>query len=240
MINQINEDLKNAMKEKDTFKLSVLRMLKSALQLEGIAKKSELTDNDCIAVIKKQVKLRKDSVLEYEKYGKTESVESLNKEIEVLNAYLPEELSEADLVSLIDKIIASVGATSMKDMGKVMGALNAELAGKNADMSLASKLVKEKLNMKKEEEFEEKELGSNNKKGIFTQEQIFNEYEKLMKKNFEKNKQDKTKFLSYMYPDNNLQIVLTPSKDNAQGFKMEIFYGEGSKKIDLYKEFLKK
>lgn len=146
MINQINEDLKNAMKEKDTFKLSVLRMLKSALQLEGIAKKSELTDNDCIAVIKKQVKLRKDSVLEYEKYGKIDSVESLNKEIEVLNAYLPEELSETDLVSFIDKIIASVGATSMKDMGKVMGALNAELAGKNADMSLASKLVKEKLN----------------------------------------------------------------------------------------------
>ena len=146
MINQINEDLKNAMKEKDTFKLSVLRMLKSALQLEGIAKKSELTDNDCIAVIKKQVKLRKDSVLEYEKYGKTDSVESLNKEIDVLSAYLPEELSEADLVSLIDKIIASVGATSMKDMGKVMGALNAELSGKNADMSLASKLVKEKLN----------------------------------------------------------------------------------------------
>ena len=146
MINQINEDLKNAMKEKDAFKLSVLRMLKSALQLEGIAKKGELTDNDCMNVIKKQVKLRKDSVSEYEKYGKMDSVESLNKEIEILNTYLPEELSEADLTALIDKIIDEVKPTGMKDMGKVMASLNAQLVGKNADMSLASQLVKSKLN----------------------------------------------------------------------------------------------
>ena len=145
MLNQINEDLKNAMKEKDTFKLSVIRMLKSALQLEGIAKKSELTDNDVIAVIKKQVKLRKDSAAEYEKYGKMESVESLNKEIEILNTYLPQEMSEADLTKLIEDIFAEVQPTGMKDMGKIMGSLNAKLVGKNADMGLASKLVKEKL-----------------------------------------------------------------------------------------------
>ena len=74
---KINDDLKSAMKEKDAFKLSVLRMLKSALQLEKIAKKHELDDNEIITVIKKQVKLRKDSILEYKKYNKEESVKDL-------------------------------------------------------------------------------------------------------------------------------------------------------------------
>ena len=145
MINQVNEDLKNAMKEKDAFKLSVIRMLKSALQLEGIAKKGELTDADCISVIKKQVKLRKDSIVEYEKYGKTEQVADLNKEVEILSAYLPEELSEEDLNKVIAEVFAEINPTGMKDMGKVMSALNTSLTGKNADMSLASQLVKNKL-----------------------------------------------------------------------------------------------
>ena len=145
MINQINEDLKNAMKEKDTFRLSVLRMLKSALQLEGIAKKGELTDNDCLTVIKRQVKLRKDSIAEYEKYGKVGSVESLNEEIKILNSYLPEELSETELNSIIDNTFKELKPTSMKDMGKIMAAINNALSGKNADMSLASKMVREKL-----------------------------------------------------------------------------------------------
>ena len=148
MLNQINEDLKMAMKEQDAFKLSVLRMLKSALQLEGIAKKGELTDSDVISVIKKQVKLRKDSVLEYEKYGKNESVQSLNKEIEILSTYLPEEMSEDDLVKIIDSIFAEVNPTGMKDMGQVMKLLNEKLVGKNADMGLASQLVRTKLNNK--------------------------------------------------------------------------------------------
>ena len=145
MINQINEDLKNAMKEQNTFRLSVLRMLKSALQLESIEKKSTLTDNDVIAVIKRQVKLRKDSVAEYKKYGKIGSVESLNDEIKILNEYLPEELSEEELTKVIDETISDIKPTSMKEMGKVMAALNTALSCKNADMSLASKLVKERL-----------------------------------------------------------------------------------------------
>ena len=145
MINKINEDLKAAMKEQNTFRLSVLRMLKSALQLEGIEKKGALTDNDVIAVIKRQVKLRKDSVAEYKKYGKVGSVESLNDEIKILNEYLPEELSEDELTKIIDKAISDVKPTSMKEMGKVMAAINTALSGKNADMSLASKLVREKL-----------------------------------------------------------------------------------------------
>lgn len=145
MYEKINEDLKNAMKEKDTFKLSVLRMLKSALQLEQIAKKHELDDNEISAVLKKQVKVRKDSLEEYKKYDKAELVESLEKEIAILDAYLPEEMSESEITKVVEAVIDEVKPTSMKDMGIVMKKVNEQLIEKNADMSLVSKLVKEKI-----------------------------------------------------------------------------------------------
>lgn len=145
MNNKIAEDLKNAMKSGDKFKLSVLRMLKSALLLEAkaVSKDHELTDEEVIKVIKKQVKTRKDSIAEYQKYNKLEEVESLEKEIEILNVYLPEEMSEAEIVKVIDEVFEIVKPTSMKDMGLIMKELNARIT--NADMSLVSKLVKEKL-----------------------------------------------------------------------------------------------
>lgn len=145
MYEKINEDLKNAMKEKDTFKLSVLRMLKSALQLEQIAKKHELDDNEIAAVLKKQVKVRKDSLEEYKKYDKTELVESLEKEIAILDAYLPEEMSESEINEIVKSAVEEIKPTSMKDMGLVMKKVNELLVGKNADMSLVSKLVKEQI-----------------------------------------------------------------------------------------------
>lgn len=145
MYEKINEDLKNAMKEKDTFKLSVLRMLKSALQLEQIAKKHELDDNEIAAVLKKQVKVRKDSLEEYKKYDKTELVESLEKEIAILDAYLPKEMSESEISEIVKSAVEEIKPTSMKDMGLVMKKVNDLLVGKNADMSLVSKLVKEQI-----------------------------------------------------------------------------------------------
>lgn len=145
MNNKINEDLKSAMKEKDTFKLSVLRMLKSALQMEQIAKKHELSDTEVASVIKKQVKVRKDSVEEYKKYGKDDSVKDLEQEIAILEAYLPEEMSQAEIEEVINSVFETVKPTSMKDMGSVMKNVNELLADKNADMSLVSKLIKEKL-----------------------------------------------------------------------------------------------
>ncbi len=148
MYEKINEDLKVAMKEKDTFKLSVLRMLKSALQLEQISKKHELDDNEVSAVLKKQVKIRKDSLAEYEKYGKTDSVKQLEDEIEILSNYLPEELDAKSVEALVDEAINEVNPTSMKEMGLVMKKINELLVGKNADMSLVSKLVKEKIMQK--------------------------------------------------------------------------------------------
>ncbi len=140
---KIAEELKVAMKSGDKFKLSVIRMLKSALQLEQINKKHELSDDEVIAVIKKQVKIRKDSITEFEKYGKTAEVEKLEQEIAILNVYLPAEMSMEEITKIIDEVFAKVNPTSMKDMGGIMKELNARLT--NADMSLVSKLVKERL-----------------------------------------------------------------------------------------------
>ena len=145
MIEKINTDLKNAMKDHDTFKLSVLRMLKSALQLEAIAKKHELSDTEIANVIKKQVRLRKDSASEYEKYGKEDNVRDLEREIAILNIYLPAEMTEEEIVEVIATVFAEVQPTGMKDMGNIMKQVNIKLADKNADMALVSKLVKEKL-----------------------------------------------------------------------------------------------
>lgn len=145
MYEKINEDLKNAMKSKDTFKLSVLRMFKSALQLEQISKKHELDDNEIASVLKKQVKVRKDSLEEYKKYNKEDEVEKLEKEISVLSVYLPEELSEEEIEKIVLSAIDEIKPTSMKDMGLVMKKVGELLVGKNADMSLVSKFVKEKI-----------------------------------------------------------------------------------------------
>ena len=143
MNEKIAEDLKVAMKSGDKFKLSVLRMLKSALQLDSISKKHELSDDEVISVIKKQVKTRKDSMEEFKKYNKTEEVAKLEQEIEILNAYLPEEMTEEEIKKVIDEVFAGLKPTSMKEIGLVMKELNAKIT--NADMSLVSKLVKERL-----------------------------------------------------------------------------------------------
>lgn len=143
MNERILEDLKLAMKNADKFKLSVLRLLKSAMQLESINQKKDLEDQDVIAVIKKQVKIRKDSIEEYKKYNKVESVESLQKEIEILNAYLPEEMSEEAIDELIDEIFKEMNPNGLKDMGNIMKELTSRI--ENADMTLVSKKVKERL-----------------------------------------------------------------------------------------------
>lgn len=143
MNESIAAELKEAMKNGDKFKLSVLRMLKSSLQLESISKKHELTDEEVISVIKKQVKTRRDSITEYEKYGKSEEVANLEKEIAILNVYLPDEMTLEEINKAIDEVFAIVNPTGMKDMGKVMKELNSKIT--NADMTTVSTLVKEKL-----------------------------------------------------------------------------------------------
>ena len=146
MQNTINNDLKESLKSGDKFKLSVLRMLKSALQMEAINKKKEtLDDDEVISVIKKQVKQRTDSVNEYEKYNKLDKVEELNKEIAILSEYLPEEISEEKLLEIIDKAFDEIKPTSMKDMGTIMKKLTDDLKEFNADMALVSSIVRQRL-----------------------------------------------------------------------------------------------
>ncbi len=137
-------DMTAAMKAQDKFNLSVLRMLKSALQLEKINLKHDLSDEEAMTVIKRQVKQRKDSMAEYEKFGKTEEVENLKKEIECLSTYLPAEISEEDINKALDVIFEELKPESMKDMGRVMKEATARL-GAGADGSLISKLVKARL-----------------------------------------------------------------------------------------------
>lgn len=143
MNEKIAEDLKLAMKNGDKFKLSVLRMLKSALQLDSISKKHELNDEEVMSVIKKQVKTRKDSISEFAKYNKIEEIAKLEQEIEILNVYLPEEMTEEEISKIIDQVFKEINPTSMKDMGLIMKELNTRIT--NADMSLVSKMVKERL-----------------------------------------------------------------------------------------------
>ncbi len=144
MLEQINNDLKEALKNGDKFKLSVLRMLKSSIQSEQINKKGELTEEEIIAVIKKQVKVRKASRDEYASYKRDDLVANLNAEIEVLNSYLPEELSEEEINNIIANVFEEVKPTSLKDMGVVMKKVSA-LVGVRADMSEVSKKIKEML-----------------------------------------------------------------------------------------------
>ncbi len=143
MFEQINNDLKNALKSGDKFKLSVLRMMKSALQLEAINNKSELTDEVVTMVLKRQVKQRNDSIKEYENLGKMETVDDLKKEITIITNYLPEEASIEEINKVIDEAFNELNPTSMKDMGKVMKYVTEKL--KNADMTKVSSIVKERL-----------------------------------------------------------------------------------------------
>lgn len=142
---RIYQDIVAAMKAKDKDKLSVLRMLKGSLQLENINKGKELTDDVVIDVISREIKQRKESIAEFTKGGREDLANETAKEIEILKAYLPEQLSEEEIEKIIDRVFASVAPTSAKDMGKVMKEVTPLVKGK-ADMSHVSALIKERLN----------------------------------------------------------------------------------------------
>lgn len=137
-------DLVAAMKSQDKETLSVLRMVKGAIQLEEINKKSELSDEDFISVVSKQIKSRKESITEFEKVGRNDLAEQTQKEIEILNKYMPEQLSKEEILKVIDEAFNTVNPQTQSDMGKLMGFVTPKLKGK-ADMSFVSKTIKEKL-----------------------------------------------------------------------------------------------
>ena len=144
MFDQINNDLKEAMKSQDKFKLSVLRMLKSNLQAAKIENKGELSDDQAIAVIKKQVKVRESSKEEYLSYNRQDLAENLEKEIAVLKEYLPEELRDDEIDRIIDEVFEQEKPESIKDMGRIIKSV-ASIVGVRADMSQVSKKIKDKL-----------------------------------------------------------------------------------------------
>ncbi len=145
MREKIIEDLKQAMKDQDKELLAVIRMVKGAISLEEINKKRELTDDEVIDVISKQIKTRKESITEFLKGNRQDLIDKTNSEIEILSKYMPEQLSIEEINSEIDKAFNTINPTGMSDMGKIMGLVTPIFRGK-ADMSLVSKIIKEKLN----------------------------------------------------------------------------------------------
>ena len=138
-------DLKDAMKNKDKETLSVIRMVKGAIQLEEINKKRELNDDEVVAIISKQIKQRKDANAEFEKGNRQDLIDKNNNEISILNRYMPEQLDSSEVEKIIDEKIKELGVSSPKEMGKLMGALMPLLKGKT-DMSMVNSIIKEKLN----------------------------------------------------------------------------------------------
>lgn len=139
-------DMKEAMKAKEAGKkkLTVIRMARAAIKNIEINKKRALNDEEVIEVIASEVKQRRDAIPEYENANRKDIVEGLLNEIDILMEYLPEQLSEEEIYSLIDETISEVGGDSLKDMGKVMGKLMPKVKGR-ADGKLVNKIVKEKL-----------------------------------------------------------------------------------------------
>ena len=145
MRERILEDLKSAMKDQDKELLSVIRMVKGAIQMEELDKKHELSDDEVITVISKQIKTRKESIEEFKKGNRQDLIEQTESEIDILNKYMPEQLSEEEVNKIIDDIFVELKPTSIRDMGKIMGAASSKLNGR-ADKSYISTYIKNKLN----------------------------------------------------------------------------------------------
>ena len=141
---RLNEEMKLAMKAKDKTRLSAIRMVRAANQNKEIEKKTELDDDGISEVIANQIKRRKEAIELAQQGGRDELVESETTQVEVLQAFLPEQLSEDEIEAIVVKVIEEVGATSMRDMGKVMGKLIPQVRGK-ADNTLVSQIVRKKL-----------------------------------------------------------------------------------------------
>lgn len=144
MVEKLKADMIEAMKNKDKKRLTVIRMVKAAMDQEHIDKKREINDELLIDVVNKQIKMRKDSIVEFQKGMRNDLVEETQKEIDTLMKYLPEQLSLEEVEKTIDEIFALVKPESQKDMGKVMKEATAKLKGK-ADMKTVSEIIKNKL-----------------------------------------------------------------------------------------------
>lgn len=144
LFERINNDMISYMKSKDSFSLGVIRMVKGAIQLEKINKKRDLTDDEVVAVISKQIKMRNDSIEEFTKANRQDLIDQYQKEIDLLKAYMPEQLSDEEISKIIDEAFNIVNPTSSKDMGLIMREVSPKLKGR-ADMGKVNAIIKDKL-----------------------------------------------------------------------------------------------
>ena len=144
-LDRINEDLKAAMKSKDSDRLSTLRMVKTALKNREIDKMEALTDEESIRVMQSLVKQRRDSIEQYQQAGRIDLAEKEAVEIKTIEEYLPAALDETAIARVVEETIAETGASSMKEMGAVMKAVMAKLAGQTVDGKAVNQIVKSKL-----------------------------------------------------------------------------------------------
>ncbi|MEV2463522.1 GatB/YqeY domain-containing protein [Paenibacillus larvae] len=141
---RLNEDMKQAMKSQDKFKLSVIRMVKASIKNLEIDQHKTLDDNEVLDVLSREIKQRKDSLQEFKQAGRDDLVQKLEAEIAILMEYMPQQLSEDEIKVIVQQTIQEVGATSKADMGKVMGALMPKVKGR-ADGKLVNQLVQQSL-----------------------------------------------------------------------------------------------
>jgi len=141
---QITEDMKTAMRAKDTARLGAIRLLQAAIKQREVDERIELDDTQVIEVIEKMLKQRRDSITQYKAANRQDLVDVEEFEVSVLQGYLPQQLTEAEVSELLDKVVADTGASGMKDMGKVMAAIKPLVTGR-ADMGKISGLIKTRL-----------------------------------------------------------------------------------------------
>ncbi len=144
MIEKLDKDMIEAMKNKEKERLTVIRMVKASLKQEQIDHKKEINDDLLVDVVNKQIKMRKDSITEFEKGNRQDLIDQTQKEIDILLAYLPEQLSKEEVLKVIDELFEELKPNGQKDMGKVMKEAQAKLKGK-ADMKEVSTIIREKL-----------------------------------------------------------------------------------------------
>ena len=141
---QISEDMKTAMRAKDSERLSAIRLLLSAMKQREVDERIELDDTQVIEIIEKMLKQRRDSISQYEAAKRTDLADVEKFEVQVLSGYLPQALTEAEIAAIIEKVIADTGAAGVKDMGKVMGLVKPQIVGR-ADMGKVSGQIKTRL-----------------------------------------------------------------------------------------------
>ncbi|MCI5967344.1 MAG: GatB/YqeY domain-containing protein [Tenericutes bacterium] len=145
LVQELDKEIIEAMKAKDSVRLATLRGVKGAIKLQSIDHKKEINDELLIDVVSKEIKSRNESIKEFEKGNRQDLIDKTKEEIDILSKYLPEQLSEDEIITIINQVFEEVKPSGIKDMGKVMGKVTPLVKGK-ADMGLVSSLIKEKLN----------------------------------------------------------------------------------------------